>query len=250
MKRYYGSAVFEGEEVADSDLIILQDIRSLEARRVAAHEWEFKMQIDELNYWLDDELAIIKSNATRQINAEYNFMYQCYNKINQLHYYAQAAIYAVKMQMFLQFHTHGTSAENAAIALIRADVESRIAELYARIRRAYSNIASIQSNRQRAIARAHADYRIEYYIRLDRRNKDIAWTHSEATRAINNILSRRYNLPVFMLRCAKGACDFCLEKSATIGTESELVKIRCIPPFHKHCRCLLEEVGYVVMSGV
>lgn len=250
MKRYYSSAVFEGEEVADSDLAILQNIRSLEARRVAAHELEFKMQIDKLNYWLANELATINSNAARQIDSEYRSMHQCYNEINQINSNSQAAIAAIGVRMFLQFHTHGTSAEIAAIALIQADAARRIAEQHARIRQAYSNIASIQSNQQRAIARAHADYRIEYNIRLDRRDKNIAGSHSEATREIDNILSRRYNLLVFMLRCAKGPCDFCRAKYGTIGTESQLEKIKCIPPFHDDCRCWLEEVGYVVMSGV
>lgn len=248
MKRFYGSSVFEGEEVADSAYIKLQDIRAEEERRVEYHNREFKMQIEELNRWRSNEIAAIHSDASRRINDQYNQINQHYQNINTITSNMYFEIAAIAADFFLQIHVHGTIAENAEIARITADATSRIRDQYAQIHQCYYEISYIHSVAQRAIAKVHADCAIEYNIRLTRRDKDIAWTHADATDQIAAVFARRYNLPVVMLRCAKGPCEYCRAKYGTTGTHKELEKLDCIPPFHDDCRCWLEEVGYVVMS--
>jgi hypothetical protein len=248
MKRFYGSAVFEGEEVADSAYTKLQDIRSEEQRRVEYHNREFEMQVDELNRWRSNEISAIRSDASRRINEQYNQRDHHYQNISVITSNMYFAIAAAKAKFFLQFHVPGTQAENAEIARIIADATSQIRDHHLHIQRCYSEIARINSNRIRLIAQVHRDYAIEYNIRLTRRDKDLAWTHADATDQIAAVFARRYNLPVFMLRCAKGPCEFCRAKYGTTGTREELEKLTCIPPFHDDCRCWLEEVGYVVMA--
>ena len=248
MKRFYGSAVFEGEEVADSAYTLLQDIRAEEVRRVEYHKREFQMQIDELKFWRQDEIATINSDAYRRINEQYARINACYNKINQINVALPALITATQAQFFLLFHARGTQAENDAIAAITAHAASQVNEQRAIISNCYYEISHIRSEQNRAIAIVHQQYAIEYNIRLTRRDKDIAWSHADATDKISTVIANRYYLPVFMLRCAKGPCEYCRAKYGTTGTHDELVKLDSVPPFHDDCRCWLEEIGYVVMT--
>lgn len=248
MKRFYGSAVFEGEEVVDSAYTKLQDIRSEEQRRIDAYKTEFRMQIDELNYWRTNELASIDNNAYNQINKQNSLINQYHHEIARIRAKANAEIAAIQAQSFLELHVELTGAENAARARIEAAASSHIQWKNQQIAQCYREIAWIKSERLRLIAQVHRDYAIEYNIRLTCRDKDIAWAHSDATANIAAVIARRYYVPVFMLRCAKGPCDFCRAKYGTTGTRDELEKLSCIPPFHDDCRCWLEEVGYVVMT--
>ena len=227
MKRFYGSAVFEGEEVADSAFTSLQDIRAEEVRLVEYHNREFQMQINKLNVWRQNELATIASNAARLINEQNRLISRAYQQIN-----------TIQMQMGM------------SIASIPANVEAAIQiREQQRLINSYRNeIERINADRHRAIANVHREYAIEYNIRLRRRDKDIAWTHADATDKIAAVFAKRYYLPVFMMRCAKGPCEYCRAKYGTTGTYDELVKLDCVPPFHDDCRCWLEEVGYVVMT--
>ena len=248
MKRFYGSAVFEGEEVADSAYTELQDIRGEEQRRIESYKTEFRMQIDELNYWKAEELLSIDNSAYNQINAQNLLIMQHQREIAQITSNVNFAIAAIQAQSFLVFHIKLTREENAAIAVIKANAATLIQDQNNSIARCHRDIAQIKSDRIRLIAQVHRDYAIEYNIRLTRRDKDIAWAHSDATDKIAAVIARRYYVPVFMLRCAKGPCEFCRAKYGTTGTRNELEKLACIPPFHDDCRCWLEEVGYVVMS--
>ena len=248
MKRFYGSAVFEGEEVADSAYIRLQNIRAEEVRRVEYHHREFRMQIDELNFWRTNEIASINSDAYTQINEQTEQINRCNQKIIQIKSALAISIAAIQAKSFLQFHTRQTQAENNAIANITAIASSQINEQNRLIRQCRSEISRIRANQNRAIAAVHRDYATEYNIRLTRRDKDIAWSHAEATDKIAAVIANRYYLPVFMMRCAKGPCEYCRAKYGTTGTYDELVKLDCVPPFHDDCRCWLEEVGYVVMT--
>lgn len=248
MKRFYGSAVFEGEEVADPAFTELQNIRAEEARRIEAYKREFQMQIDELNFWRNDELTTIDLNAYSQINDQYSLIARYQQEIVRIKSSAYYAIAAVKTQAFLKLRVKLTHEENEEVARIQAAASSQIAQLNASISHCYREISQIKFDRLRLIAQVHADYAIEYNIRLTRREKDIAWAHSDATSQIAAVIARRYYVPVFMLRCAKGPCEFCRAKYGTTGTRNELEKLACIPPFHDDCRCWLEEVGYVVMS--
>lgn len=248
MKRFYGSAVFEGEEVADSAYRVLQDIRSEEQRRVEYYETEFRMQIDELDHWRSDALATIVNNTYNQINNQYAQINLYHREISQIQLAANAASAAVQAQSFLKLHVKLTSEENNAIAVIRASASAQIQFKNQQIAQCYREITWIKFERIRLIAQVHRDYAIEYNIRLTRRERDIAWAHSDATSKIAAVIARRYYLPVFMLRCAKGPCEFCRAKYGTTGTRDELEKLKCIPPFHDDCRCWLEEVGYVVMT--
>ena len=248
MKRFYGSSIFEGEEVADSAYTELQNVRGEEQRRIEYYETEFRMQIDELNYWQADELAAIDTNAYNQINAQNRLIAQHRREIAQITSNAYYAIAAVRAQSFLKLHIKLTREENAAIAIIKANAASLIRDQNNYIAQCHRDIAHIKAERIRLIAQVHRDYAIEYNIRLTRRDKDIAWAHSDAADKIVAVIARRYYVPVFMMRCAKGPCDFCRAKYGTTGTHDELVKLKCIPPFHDDCRCWLEEVGYVVMS--
>jgi len=248
MKRFYGTAVFEGEEVADSAFTRLQDIRAEEVRRVEYHNREFQMQIEELNIWRINELASINLDAHTQINEQTQQINQCNQRIIQIKSSLAISIAAIQAKSFLQFRIRQTQAENDAIASITAIASSQINEQKASIRRCHHEISRIDADRHRAIANVHRNYAIEYNIRLRRRDKDIAWSHAEATDKIAAVLAKRYYLPVFMMRCAKGPCEYCRAKYGTTGTYDELDKLDCVPPFHDDCRCWLEEVGYVVMS--
>lgn len=248
MKRFYGSAVFEGEEVADSAFTELQDIRGEEERRIASYHTEFQMQIEELNYWRVEELSAIDHNAYNSIAHQYTLINHYYQAIAQIQLNANSAIAVVQTQSLLKLHVKLTREENDATAEIRAIASSQIRLKNEQIARCYREIAWIESERSRLIAKIHRDYAIEYNIRLTRRDKDIAWAHSDATDKIAAVIARRYYVPVFMLRCAKGPCEFCRAKYGTTGTLAELEKLFCIPPFHDDCRCWLEEVGYVVMT--
>jgi hypothetical protein len=248
MKRFYGSAVFEGEEVTNLTFTKLQDIRGEEARRVEYHQREFQMQIDELKFWRAEELASIKTNAYNQIDTQYRDIAQHYSEIAQVKSNADYAIAAVRAQAFLKLHTKLTSEENAAIASIQSNAANLIQRQNQLIAQCFREIAWIRFNQIRLTANVHRDYATEYNIRLTRRDKDITWSHSDASDKIAAVLAKRYNLPVFMLRCAKGPCEFCRAKYGTTGTREELEKIHCIPPFHDDCRCWLEAVGYVVMT--
>ena len=248
MKRFYGSAVFEDEEVSDSAYTKLIEIRAEEVRRIEYHNREFQMQIDELNSWLNNEINTIHSNANRQINEQYRLINSAYTKINQLNVALPALIIAIQAQFFLLLKVRRSQAENNAVANVRADTSSQINAQQQIIRNCYYEISHINAERNYAIAQAHRAYNIEYNIRLTRRDKDIAWSHADATDQIAAVIANRYYLPVFMLRCAKGPCEYCRAKYGTTGTQDELDKLDCIPPFHDDCRCWLEEVGYVVMS--
>ena len=248
MKRFYGSAVFEDEEVSDSAYTKLIEIRAEEVRRIEYHNREFQMQIDELNSWLNNEINTIHSNANRQINEQYRLINSAYNKINQLNVALPALIIAIQAQFFLLLRVRGSKEENNAVANVRAVTSSQINAQQQIIRNCYYEISHINAERSYAIAQAHRTYNIEYNIRLTRRDKDIAWSHADATDQIAAVIANRYYLPVFMLRCAKGPCEYCRAKYGTTGTQDELDKLDCIPPFHDDCRCWLEEVGYVVMS--
>lgn len=248
MKRFYGSAIFEGEEVADSAHIELHDIRAEEQRRIESYKREFQMQIDELNYWKADELVSIDNTAYNQINKQNALINQYYQEIAQIQLNINSAIAAIQMQSFLKFHAKLTHEENDAIATINASASSQIQLKKQQITRCYREIAWIKSERVRLIAQVHRDYAIEYNIRSIRRDKNIAWARSDATAKIAAVIARRYSVPVFMMRCAKGPCEFCRAKYGTTGTRNELEKLESIPPFHDDCRCWLEEVGYVVMT--
>ena len=247
MKRYYGSAVFEGEEVSDAALTQLQDIRGEESRRIDAAKREFQMQYDELVFWRGDEIATINSNAARQIQDQYRQISNCYSLIAGIRSRVQSTINATRTQFFLQFLAHRTREENEAVARIQAEAAHQIQEQTYKIRNAYNDILHIKARQQQMIAKVHVDFEIEYNIRLTRKEKDIAWSHADATDKIAAVLARRYYLPVYMLRCAKGPCEFCRAKYGTTGTYEQLQKLGCIPPFHDDCRCWLEEIGYVVM---
>lgn len=227
MKRFYGSAIFEGEEVADSAFTQLLDIRALEERRVEYHNREFRMQIDELNRWRYNELAAIESKTAQLLNEQYHLISSAYHEIDRIRMQAGSAIADIPAN------------DEAAIQI---EEQQRLISSY------YNEISRINSDRARAIATVHRDYDIEYNIRLRRRDKDIAWTHAEATNDIAAVLARRYYLPVFMVRCAKDPCEYCRAKYGTTGTYDQLDMVDCIPPFHNDCRCWLEEVGYTVMT--
>ena len=238
MKRFYGSAIFEGVEVTDSALTQLQNIRNVEARRVEYYQTEFKMQIDELESWRTDEISSINSKAARQTKEQYAQLDYCYKEIsrikNQLSNDIQAALNA--------------QADNDEIARLEAEVAHLIYNLEENIYWAHRRIHQIKIDAHYAILAVEDAYRIEYNIRLTRMEKDIAWSHSDATAKIESIFSRLYKEPVFMLRNAKGPCEFCRAKYGTTGTRAQLEKIHCIPPFHDDCRCWIEEVGYVIRS--
>lgn len=248
MKRFYGSAVFEGEEVADSAYTELQDIRTEEERLVAAAKAEFQTQYDMLKAWRVSELSAIDINASNQINDLRVFIALCYRQISQIKTDADSAVATVQEQMFLKFGVKFTSEENSEVASIRSDASHQIAEQNALIIRSNHRIVQIQWDRMRLIASVHAHFASEYNALLAKREQDIALAHSEASDQIAAVIARRYYVPVFMLRCAKGPCEFCRAKYGTTGTHEELEKLFCIPPFHDNCRCWLEEVGYVVMS--
>lgn len=250
MKRYYGSAVFESEEVADFDHTRLIDIRGEEQRRVESHEREFKMQIDELNYWRKDELTTIALRTSRSVNDQKELIYRCRQNIANIEANANAAIATARAFYFSKFEVHGSKEELAEVARITANANIQTTIQKNTIRSCNYEILRLRHEAIRAVAQVHTDYKIEYNIRTARRDKDIAWSHDDAAKRITAILAARYNLPVYMLRCAIGPCDFCREKYGTTGTLEELRKLKCIPPFHEDCRCWLEEVGYVVMSGI
>lgn len=248
MKRFYGSAVFEGEEVADSAFTQLQNIRGEETRRVEAAEYEFKMQYDELVFWRADELVTIDTNAYNQIDTQNRLIAQYHREIAQIKTNAYYAIGVVQAQALLKFHVKLTSEENAAVASIKSNASVQIQNKNTLIHQCHRQIAQIRSEWVRLIAQVHRDFAIEHNIRLTRRDKDIAWAHSDAADKITAVIARRYYVPVFMMRCAKGPCEFCRAKYGVTGTRDELEKLECIPPFHDDCRCWLEEVGYVVMT--
>ena len=52
--------------------------------------------------------------------------------------------------------------------------------------------------------------------------------------------------PVYEVRGERTACEICAGKIGTIGTMKMLEEKDCVPPFHKNCRCWLEEIGYCV----
>lgn len=247
MKRFYGSAVFEGEEVTDAAFTQLLDIRSEEVRRIEAYEYEFKLQYEEAVRWRHEELAIIESNASRQINQQYAQINRAYYTIAQINRELQFTITAIRANFFLLLNLRSSRAEQDAIAAAEAVASSAIHEQYRIIHYSHSAIAQIQSERINLIRIVERDFEIEINTRRARMEKDIAWAHSDATERINAIIARHYKEPVHMLRCAKGPCEFCRAKYGTTGTHAQLEKIKCIPPFHDDCRCWLEKVGYTVM---
>jgi hypothetical protein len=248
MKRFYGSAVFEREEVTDSGFTILQNIRGEETRRIEYYEREFQMQYDELVFWRTKELATIDTNAYNQIDTQNRLIAQCHREIAQIKSNTYYALAAVQAQSLLKFHITRTSKESAAAASIQSNATLQIQNKNTLIAQCHREISQIKFDRTRLIAQVHADYAIEYNIQLTRKQKDIVWAHSDATSRIAAVIARRYIVPVFMMRCAKGPCEFCRAKYGTTGTRDKLEKLKCIPPFHDDCRCWLEEVGYVVMS--
>ena len=248
MKRFYGSAIFESEEVADSAFTQLQNIRREETHRIEYYKTEFQMQYNELIFWRAEELSSIDTNAYNQINAQNRLIAQHLREIAQIKSNAHYAILAVQAQALLKLHVKLTREENVAVASIKANEAHQITAKNEQIAQCHREIAQITSNRIRLIAQVHADFAIEYNIQVARRDKDIAWAHSDASAKIAAVIARRYYVPVFMMRCAKGPCEFCRAKYGTTGTHDELEKLKCIPPFHDDCRCWLEEVGYVVMS--
>jgi len=248
MKRFYGSAVFEGVEVTDKALTKLLDIRAEEARRVEYHQTEFRMQIDELNYWRTDEINAINSEAARLINDQYAQIDHCYNEISRIQNNLFNDIEYARVRSFLTYHVHGTQAENDEIARLEAQAASAIRHQYDLIRQHYRRIDEIKIDQVYKIYIVERDYEIEYNIRLTRMEKDIAWSHSDATAQIEVVLSRLYKEPVYMLRNAKGPCEFCRAKYGTTGIRAQLEKIQCIPPFHDDCRCWIEQIGYTIMS--
>ncbi|AJP62069.1 hypothetical protein [ANMV-1 virus] len=164
MKRYYGSAVFEGKEVTDRDFDKLTKLRVYEADQIASTFHEF----------LNKERHIIRS--------------------------------------------------------ITQEVES--------VQREGSSLGS--TIRQ---------YRSDQEHNLNWLADELDSVQQEVASGISRTIAASYTLPVYMLRCAKGACELCRAKYGTIGTYRELMRQDCIPPFHDSCRCWLEEIGYVVMSG-
>ena len=248
MERFYGSAVFEGEEVADSAYNQLLDIRSEEERRIQYHHYEFRAQIDELDYWLRDTLSTIYSQARAAINHQNRQISLCYQNINRIMQTLQSSIMRITAKYLRLLKTKNSHAAYAAIAIATSEARNQIGEQYRLINSARNEIYRIRSNATRATATAHMDYASGYNIRLTRRDKDIAWTHADATDKIAAVFARRFYTPVFKYRHERGVCEYCRAKSGTTGTEAELETQHCIPPIHEHCRCWLEEVGYVVMT--
>lgn len=248
MKRFYGSAVFEGIEVTDNAFTKLLDIRAEEVRRVEYHQTEFRMQIEELDRWRINEINDINSEASRLINDQYAQISHRYNEISRIHRNLSNDIQYARVQSFLTYHVHGTQAENDEIARLEAQAASAIRYQYDLIHQHYRRIEGIKIDRVNKIRIVERDYEIEDNIRLTRMEKDIAWSHSDATAQIDAVHSRLYKEPVYMLRNAIGPCDFCRALYGTTGTRAQLEKLKCIPPFHDDCRCWIEQVGYTIMS--
>ncbi|MEA1957614.1 MAG: hypothetical protein U9N01_04585 [Euryarchaeota archaeon] len=248
MRRFFGSAIFEGEEVADSAHTQLLHIREVEANRVEHHEREFKMQIDELNFWRKDELARIDSEAERAINEQERNIAYANAEISRINASTAYAISNLSRELILDLKPQSIKNNQNELARISQQRDSDINHQKSVIRSCQFKIRSIQIYQSNRISETHRAYDTEYNIRLTRRDTDIAWSHEEATREIKAILALRYTLPVLMLRCARGPCEYCRAKYGTIGTMAQLEKISCIPPFHDDCRCWLEKVGYVIMS--
>lgn len=114
----------------------------------------------------------------------------------------------------------------------------------------YNALTRIRIEEANSIVATKNEFERQYKQLVKWKEDQIDSIHAHALSEINYILSAVYTLPVYMLRCAKGPCEYCRAKYGTIGTYAELERLDCIPPFHEDCRCWLEQVGYVVMSGV
>jgi len=64
---------------------------------------------------------------------------------------------------------------------------------------------------------------------------------------IDRVLGGVMRTSVYEVRGAKDPCELCLEKIGEIGAMDMLEEKDCVPPFHRDCRCYLEEIGYCIL---
>lgn len=242
MKRFYGAAVFEGEEVSDYLYPILQNIRAEETRGVELAEREVQKQCAKLALWRKEELARIDSEAERDTNEQERIIAAAHAEIVRIEVNAQNLIRNIHQDFSL-----AANIKKKEVLRITQEAEAATHHQENSIYSAQRELSMIRTKRSSSIAITHETYITEYNIRVDRRDKAITMIHEEAAYIIRSIIALRYYLPVYMMRCAKGPCEFCRAKYGTTGTLAQLENSHCVPPFHDDCRCWLEIVGYVVM---
>ena len=215
MKRFHGSAIFEGTEVSDSDLISLTYLREFEQEEIDSAISDFDYELDILQDELDDDRSDAADGAISQIQ---DLRQQLREDIAVIE--ALPIPYSAQQVMIDQLATQCDRDEAECW-------EEMDDELDGRYEQYYDDVYDLERWRDNNIDTIHDQYRSE----------------------INAILSAIYFLPVYMLVNQPGACDVCAAKDRTTGTIAMLRKRNCVPLIHINCRCILVPVGYIVMSG-
>lgn len=217
MKRYLGSAVFEGVEVADSDFEDLASLREEEASDVEDAIWSYESDLEYLIDETQDDIEYLAEQRDEEL-------------------YSRKDEYAYEIALLTAYYAPSfTPTYYVEVSFATSDYYADCADINEDFNDEYDYIISESEDDQDSLWLSR-DWAINY-------------AHDSATSQINAIINARYFLPVYMINNKSGACAACVELNKTVGTLSVLIEKRLIPPFHYHCRCFLSYAGYVVMSG-
>lgn len=219
MKRYLGKAVFEDVEVADSDFEDLTILREDEKTEIEDAISSFEDDASSLEEATSDTIVDLKSWRDSELEwllAQYEVdIDDAYDEYGP-------------------YDPYESDLEDAL---------NRIRDIY-RSDRADIN-ESYDDEFEMIISEADWDH----YVIVKHKEREIRYIREETTSQIDEIISARYFLAVYMIHNRPRACDYCISVNRLAATLSTLIKKRLIPPFHYNCRCFLTQVGYVVMSG-
>jgi hypothetical protein len=214
MKRFHGSAIFEGTEVSNSDFELLTELRQLEQDEIDFILSDFADDLDALQDDLDDDCSDIVDWTTAEIH-------------------------------YLNIQLREDIADVRDNAPFSAQ-ESLIDQLVAQFEREEAEYLEEMDD---DLDWYYDQFDDEVYDLEKWRDNKIDDIREQVSEEINGILAAIYFLPVYMLVNKPGACDVCAAKDRTTGTIAMLRKRNCVPLIHINCRCTLVPVGYIVMSG-
>lgn len=236
MLRFHGT--FEGKKVTAKEYRELENIRLEEADLVEYYKTEFEMEIEDLEYWRENEIDTLECDAADEIYSKERAIDTAYYKIEDIRQRLIESLHIID-----QYFPNPSAEKDYQIDFVNSLAQEQIDEQYDIIDSCCDIIQGITDQLWDDIDNIEDEFDSEYAYLLEQRDKDIARAHTDATELIEEILSRFYEAePILVVRCAYNPCDFCAAKYGTTGTYAQLQALHCIPPFHKDCRCWLAVV--------
>ena len=243
MAHFHGT--FEGKKVTAIEFRKLQKIRTEEANRIEYYQTEFEMQIEELEYWRQDEKADLLDDFSEAIDDLDREIDEADDKIYQI-----AQDLSDSLDVIDEYFPTPSSNKTYQINFVIALAQRLEDDQYDIIYDCEQEISDLAYSLRGDLDDIEEEYNTEYNYQLRRREEDTKWAHTYATEQIEEILAHYYrpyhhgtkDEVILVLRCARNPCDFCAAKYGTTGTYAQLEAMECIPPFHDDCRCWLEVV--------